>query len=68
MPVAEPSPGLSVSEGGDCVFVALKLMALAAGFTFYCFALLALIFISFAGAVYESVKYLNARTTGLKSA
>lgn len=49
-------------------FVALKLMALAAGFTFYCFALLALIFISFAGAVYESVKYLNARTTGLKSA
>jgi len=49
-------------------FVALKLMALAAGFTFYCFALLALIFISFAGAVYGSVKYLNARTTGLKSA
>lgn len=42
-------------------FVALKLAALAAGFSFYCFALLALIFISFTGAVYESAKYLAAR-------
>jgi hypothetical protein len=45
-------------------FVVLKLVALAAGFTVYFIALLALIFISFAGAVYESAKYMAA----LKSA
>jgi len=45
-------------------FVALKLVALAAGFTFYYIALLAMIFISFAGAVYEAAKYMYA----LKSA
>ncbi|PKN83245.1 MAG: hypothetical protein CVU51_12820, partial [Deltaproteobacteria bacterium HGW-Deltaproteobacteria-1] len=42
-------------------FVVLKLIALAAGFTFYYIALLALIFISFAGAVYESAKSVYAR-------
>jgi hypothetical protein len=42
-------------------FVVLKLIALAAGFTFYYLALLALIFISFAGAVYESAKSVYAR-------
>jgi hypothetical protein len=47
-------------------FVALKLVALAAGFTFYYFALLALIFISFAGAVYESTSwYMVARKADL---
>jgi hypothetical protein len=45
-------------------FVVLKLVALAAGFTFYYFALLALIFISFAGAVYESAKYIPALKAG----
>jgi glucan biosynthesis protein C len=49
-------------------FVALKLVALAAGFTFYYFALLALIFISFAGAVYESVRYMVAQKASLKPA
>jgi len=50
-------------------FVALKLVALAAGFTFYYFALLPLIFISFAGAVYESASwYRVARRAGLKAA
>jgi len=50
-------------------FVALKLIALAAGFTFYYFALLALIFISFAGAVYESARwYRIERRTGLETA
>ncbi len=42
-------------------FIALKLIALAAGFTFYYFALLALIFISFTGAVYESARYMVVR-------
>lgn len=50
-------------------FVALKLIALAAGFMFYYFALLALIFISFAGAVYESANwYRIARKAGLETA
>jgi hypothetical protein len=50
-------------------FVALKLVALAAGFTFYYFALLAVIFISFAGAVYESARwYMVDRRTGLEAA
>jgi hypothetical protein len=49
-------------------FAALKLAALAAGFTFYYFALLALIFISFAGAVYESANYMVARKASLESA
>jgi hypothetical protein len=50
-------------------FVALKLIALAAGFTFYYFALLALVFISFAGAVYESASwYRIERRTGLETA
>jgi hypothetical protein len=44
-------------------FVALKLVALAAGFTFYYIALLALILISFSGAVYESAKSAYARNT-----
>lgn len=50
-------------------FVALKLAALAAGFTFYYFALLALILISFAGAVYESARWYTVnRRTGLEAA
>ncbi|MRR17912.1 MAG: hypothetical protein EG826_15805, partial [Deltaproteobacteria bacterium] len=50
-------------------FAALKLIALAAGFTFYYFALLALIGISFAGAVYESAQwYRIERRTGLDTA
>jgi hypothetical protein len=50
-------------------FVALKLVALAAGFTFYYFTLLSLIFISFAGAVYESASwYRVARKAGLEAA
>jgi hypothetical protein len=40
-------------------FVALKLVALAAGFTFYYYALLVLIFISFVGAVYESARFMG---------
>jgi hypothetical protein len=47
-------------------FVALKLAALAAGFTFYYYALLVLIFISFAGAVYESARYMVAQKASLK--
>ena len=47
-------------------FVALKLVALAAGFTFYYYALLVLIFISFAGAVYESARYMVAQKGSLK--
>lgn len=47
-------------------FVALKLVALAAGFTFYYYALLALIFISFAGAVYESAMFMVAQKASLK--
>jgi len=39
-------------------FVALKLAALAAGFTFYYYALLVLIAVSFAGAAYESARYI----------
>lgn len=42
-------------------FVALKLVALAAGFTFYYIALLALILISFTGAVYEWAKTAYTR-------
>jgi hypothetical protein len=42
-------------------FVALKLIALAAGFTFYYIALLALILISFTGAVYEWAKTAYTR-------
>ncbi len=50
-------------------FVALKLAALVAGFTFYYFALLTLTFISFAGAVYESAKwYRVGRRTGRETA
>jgi hypothetical protein len=49
-------------------FVALKLAALAAGFTFYYYALLSLIFISFAGAVYESARFMIAQKDGLKPA
>lgn len=49
-------------------FVALKLAALAAGFTFYYYALLSLIFISFAGALYESARFMVAQKTGLKPA
>jgi hypothetical protein len=49
-------------------FVALKLVSLAAGFTFYYWALLVLIFISFAGAVYESARYMLARKANLDPA
>jgi hypothetical protein len=49
-------------------FVSLKLVSLAAGFTFYYWALLTLILISFAGAVYESVRYMAARKVGLEPA
>ena len=49
-------------------FVALKLAALAAGFAFYYYALLSLIFISFAGALYESARFMVAQKTGLKPA
>jgi hypothetical protein len=49
-------------------FVALKLVSLAAGFTFYYWALLALIFISFAGAVYESARYMAAQKASLDPA
>jgi hypothetical protein len=49
-------------------FVALKLVALAAGFAFYYYALLSLIFISFAGALYESARFMVAQKTGLKPA
>ena len=47
-------------------FVALKLAALAAGFTFYYYTLLVLIFISFAGAVYESARFMVAQKASLK--
>jgi hypothetical protein len=49
-------------------FVALKLVSLAAGFTFYYWVLLVLIFISFAGAVYESARFMIAQKAGLKPA
>ncbi|MRR18063.1 MAG: hypothetical protein EG826_16570 [Deltaproteobacteria bacterium] len=49
-------------------FVLLKLIALAAGFTFYYFALLAVIFISFAGAVIESTRYMTNRKTASATA
>jgi hypothetical protein len=49
-------------------FVALKLVSLAAGFTFYYLALLALIFISFAGAVYESARFMFVQKDTLNSA
>ena len=49
-------------------FVALKLVSLATGFTFYYWALLALIFFSFAGAVYESTRYMVTQKAGLKPA
>jgi hypothetical protein len=49
-------------------FVALKLVAIAAGFTFYYYALLSLIFISFVGAVYESARFMVAQKDGLKPA
>lgn len=49
-------------------FVALKLVAFATGFTFYYYALLSLIFISFAGALYESARFMVAKKTGLKPA
>jgi hypothetical protein len=50
-------------------FVAMKLVALAAGFTFYYWMLLALIFISFAGAVYESASwYMVGRKGSLEAA
>ncbi|KAF0155731.1 MAG: Uncharacterized protein FD159_2032 [Syntrophaceae bacterium] len=49
-------------------FVALKLAAFAAGFTFYYYALLSLIFISFVGAVYESARFMVAQKDGLKPA
>jgi len=49
-------------------FIALKLVALAAGFTFYYLALLALIFISFAGAIHESARFVVAQKDRLKSA
>ncbi len=38
-------------------FVGLKLVALAAGFEFYYWAIISLTFISFAGAIYEFIKY-----------
>lgn len=49
-------------------FVALKLVGLAAGFTFYYIALLALILISFTGAVYEITKSVYARNAIQKQA
>lgn len=49
-------------------FVALKLVALVAGFTFYYYALLFLIFISFVGAVSESARFMVAQKGGLKPA
>ncbi|MBN1473232.1 MAG: acyltransferase family protein [Syntrophaceae bacterium] len=42
-------------------FVALKLAALAAGFEFYYWAILAIIFISFAAALYEFTKFMISR-------
>ncbi|HDQ04632.1 MAG TPA: hypothetical protein ENN23_08760 [Deltaproteobacteria bacterium] len=42
-------------------FVTLKLIALAAGFEFYYWALLAIIFISFTGAVFEFTKFMASR-------
>jgi hypothetical protein len=47
-------------------FVALKLIALAGGFTFYYYALLFLILISFIGAVYESARFMVTQKDGLK--
>ena len=59
-----PHPKIAIT-----FFVALKLVALAAGFTFYYFALLALISISFMAAVYESASwYRVARKSGLEAA
>ena len=49
-------------------FVVIKLVSLAAGFTFYYWALLALIFISFTGAVYESVSFMVTRKASLEPA
>ncbi len=42
-------------------FVALKLIALAVGFTFFYYAILTLVFVSFAGAVYEYSRFLVSR-------
>jgi hypothetical protein len=61
--LVSPYPKIAIA-----FFVALKLAALAAGFTFYYYALLVLILISFAGAVYESVMFMFAQNDGLKSA
>ena len=47
-------------------FVALKLVALAVGFSFFYYAILALVAVSFTGAVYEYSRYLSARKSGLK--
>ena len=49
-------------------FVTLKVIALAVGFIFYYKVLLALIFISFAGAVYESARLMFAQKDDLKAA
>lgn len=57
-----PYPKISIG-----FFVALKLISLAAGFNFYYFALLVLIFISFAGAVYESARYMVSQKVNHKA-
>lgn len=49
-------------------FVALKLAALAAGFEFYYWAILAITFISFVGALYEFTKFMLSRNAGQNTA
>ena len=53
-----PYPKIAIS-----FFAALKIASLAAGFTFYYYALLILIFTSFAGALYESARFMVFRKT-----
>lgn len=49
------------------LFVALKLVALAVGFTFYYWAILTIIFISFVGASYESTKFMISKKFSLRT-
>jgi hypothetical protein len=49
-------------------FVGLKLTALAAGFEFYYWAILAIIFIAFAAAIYEFTKFMLSRNASQNTA
>lgn len=57
-----PHPVIAIS-----FFVTLKIVSLFIGFDFYYIALLSIIFISFAGAVFESIRLLMSAKTGRQS-